>query len=295
MNIKVTGSSGYVGSLLCKILNLPLENRFDILDCNNPMDIKHDSVQELICNKADVIVHLAGISGLKACQDNEILSNETNTLATVRLAEKAKKSGVKRFIFASSSAVYGEAQRYRMDEAHPTEPRSSYGQQKLRAEEILKLACKTFEVIILRKSNLYGYGLTCKGITVIDKFLESVVKNEAIIITGTGAQRRDFFHVLDAVIVYKRLALSKKLRSGIYNLGGGETPSIRELAEKINDLADLILSRRSEIQFKPDTLGMMSHDFRYDFSKARCEFGYTPSFTTDFYIKEKLLIELRNG
>jgi len=293
MRIKVTGSSGFVGSLLSKTLNLPLENRYDILDANNQMDITKSSVTDLVCQQCDVIVHLAAISGLKACNDNPDKSHDVNTEATITLAEKAKKSGVKRFIFASSSAVYGEAQQYRMDESHPCEPRSIYGKQKLEAESILKLACKNFEVVILRKSNLYGYGLSWKGITVIDQFIERVIKGDPLTITGNGSQRRDFLHVLDAVNVYAKIAKSPKVRSGIYNLGGSETPSIREIAEKVNDTSESIFCKRSEIKFIEDKLGIVSHDFKYDSSKARCEFQYSPLLNIDFYIKERLLIELR--
>lgn len=292
MRTKVTGSSGFVGQLLCNVLSIPKADQYDIV--NGPtQDVTNEHVTDSVCQQADTIVHLAAISGLKACADDEAKSYAINTDATIRLAEKAKSNGVHRFIFPSSSAVYGEAQSYGMDESHPCDPRSVYGKQKLEAESILDLASPSFEVIILRKSNLYGWGMTWKGITVIDKFIEAVTKREPMKLVGTGSQKRDFLHILDAVSVYSTIVRAKRVRSGVYNLGGQTPMSVRAIAELVNDSASKILGWRSPIEFIPDDGAPLFHDFVYDSSKARCEWQYSPTMSIEFYIKERLLDYLR--
>lgn len=288
--VGITGASGFIGSLLTKMIDVPTTSQYDIL---TGQDITQTSTQMDCVASSDVIVHLAAISGLKACEDNKDYATLLNTEATVNLAHKAKDAGVRRFIFPSSSAVYGESQDFRMTETHLTDPRSHYGVTKLYAEQIMKLADRHFEVVILRKSNLYGYGMVWKGITVIDKFLEKYLAHEPLPITGTGSQRRDFVHVVDVAGLYAKLAKATKVRSGIYNIGGGECISIRELAEMVNDCGEAILGYRVGLDFKPATSEALWHDFTYDFSKAQREFQFKPSINIKFYIQERLLKHLR--
>lgn len=290
----ITGSSGFVGSLLCRVLPIPIADRYDILDGVSG-DITNSIIQSDICRDASTIIHLAAISGIKACSDHPTSSFAINVLATQQLALAAKKAGVRRFVFASSSAVYGEAQSYKMDETHPTDPRSEYGKQKLKAESILGLSSEEFEVIVLRKSNLYGWGMVWKGITVIDKFIDACLLHEPMKLVGTGSQKRDFLHVLDAVKVYTTLINAKRVRSGIYNLGGHTPLSVRQIAEMVNDISEEVTGHRSPIDFLPDDGSPLFHDFKYDSTKARMEFQYQPCMTVEFYIKERFLSAIRTG
>src|SRR3990167_10565092 len=214
--ISVTGSKGFIGSWLCSYLQVPNLRRFD-LEAGD--DLLYSTVQDLVVNRSEVIVPLAALSGLAACSERPKLADMINREVTIQLAQKAKAKGVRRFIFASSSSVYGEATSYLIDEHHPTNPRNVYGETKLAAEKILDLANETFEVVILRKSNVYGFGMKWKGETVIDKFIESYLKKEPIRMNGAGTQRRDFAHIMDVVGLYAKIATAAKIRSGIYNVG----------------------------------------------------------------------------
>ena len=279
--VVVTGSEGFLGSILCKRLRIPDTDKYDEV---KGKDVCESKVQDELVKGAHVIIHLAAISGIAACEKDPDIALATNTEATIEIARKAKKNGVRRIIFSSSSAVYGEAQDFVMNENHPCEPRTLYGKSKHQAEAILKLASPTFEVIILRKSNLYGWGTKWKGITVADQFIDKFLSKSSFEITGSGSQKRDFVHVIDVLNVYAKLTAATRVRSGIYNLGGTETMSIRQLAELTNDIGETILGYRVSVNYKPVTNEALWHDFRYDFSKAMKEFQYQPVITLDNYI-----------
>ena len=288
--ISVTGSKGFIGSWLCSYLQVPNLRRFDL---ETGDDLLYSTVQDLVVNRSDVIIHLAALSGLKACNERYKLADMVNHEATIQLAEKAKAGGVKRFIFASSSSVYGEAYKYLIDETHLTRPRNVYGETKLKAERISFLADDSFEVVILRKSNVYCFGMKWKGETVIDKFIESYLRKESIKINGTGTQKRDFVHIMDVVSLYGKIAMMPKVRSGIYNIGGTETISIRALAHQINDVGEAVFGYRVPIESIEGPTGAGWHDFKYDFSLAKMEFQYNPVFYIDDYLKERFLYEQR--
>lgn len=292
MRISITGSEGFLGGVIKKLLSIPYDSQYDIL---TGKDITRSEVQDEIASKFDILIHLAALSGVKACSNNPDYAKNLNIDSTLELARKLKISGGKRFIFASSSAVYGEACTYKMDESHPVNPRSLYGQTKLAAEKILDLADKKFEIIIFRQSNLYGFGMKWKGITVIDQFIHNYLNKLPLNIIGTGSQKRDFVHVMDVMSLYSKVAQVKKVRSGIYNVGGTETYSIRALAELINDLGESILGYRVPIEFTPANNEVLWHDFKFDYSKAMMEFQYKPVMTLDDYIKERLGIAIRTS
>jgi len=165
-HIYLTGSDGFIGSWLKNYLKLPQERCFDIL---HGRDMCERQYQEMVCQENATLILLHAISGIKQCNDDPDRAHRTNTESIIQIAELAKKRGVKRIIFASSSSVYGEVNSYHIEEDHPTKPRSVYGASKLAAENIIKLS-DSMEIIILRKSNVYGWGQYWKK-TVIDNFI----------------------------------------------------------------------------------------------------------------------------
>ena len=290
--ISVTGSSGFIGSLLCRVLNVQDTHQFDIV---TGRDITDEVITDQICQRSDIVIHLGAVSGIANCDKNRTEASATNTEATINLAHKLRETGCHRLIFASSSAVYGEAQQYVMDELHPTDPRNHYGHTKLLAEEIIGLASINFQIIVIRPSNIYGYGMTWKENTVISAFLKAYLENRPIIINGSGSQKRDFVHIMDITHLYARLATAPNVRSGIYNIGGNETISMRALAELVNDIGETVLGYRVPIEFKLDSNETMYHDFRYSSDRAKHTFQYEPIFQVKDFIKERLLIHLRRA
>ena len=294
--ILVTGSSGFIGSWLCRFLKIPEDLQYDIKKSPEEDITKPETVKRIANSNATVLIHLAGLSGVKDCEDDSRRARCVNTKATLELARACKASGFKRFIFASTSSVYGETSQYVIDERHPTQPRCEYGLTKLKAERILDLSVKGFEVAILRKSNVYGYGTYWKGRTVIDAFIKQYIDQNPFRITGAGLQKRDFLHIHDAARLYAQIAKSKRVRSGIYNVGGGEVISIRALADLVNNIGESVLGWRCDIEEIPSNSKEASwHDFRYDYQKAQMEFQFKPALTLDDYIKERFLYEIRRS
>jgi len=290
MSISITGSNGFVGMWLCRALSINNYNRFDVLEGN---DITRQSIQKKVVSGHSTVIHLASISGLKACQDDPKKARLINTVATMNLAKLAKRHNVKRFIFASTSAVYGESNSYLMNEQHDLNPRSVYGKTKLAAEKILDLSNNNFTVIILRKSNIFGWGYMWKGITVIDKFIEKYFNKEPFEIRGDGSQKRDFVNLQDIIWLYKEIATAKSVKSGIYNIGGNECISIIALAEMVNSIGEYMFGYRVPIKHHNGDLGMTSHDFKYSSDKARCEFKFVPQFDIKSYLIERFKHEMR--
>lgn len=290
--IAVTGASGLVGSWFCTINQTPISRRFDLVTGH---DITNRKIRDEIVKDCDVVLNLAALSGIKSCNDDPKGAKKVNEDACIDLAKAAKKAGVKRFIQASTSSVYGETSKYRINEAHPTEPRSLYGKTKLKAEKILSLSDDSFEVVILRKSNIYGCGVFSKPNTVIDSFLRAYLDKQPMKIAGNGQQKRDFLHIMDAVRLYSQIAKADKVRSGIYNVGGSETLSINQVADLINEIGKDSCGWTVPLDYVETDGGMTSHDFVYDYSKCRMEFAYKPAFTVRDYICEHLFAEMRRN
>ena len=290
--ITITGNRGYIGAFLERVMRTGghIVTGYDIRTIHSD-DIRLKETQEVIARNSDVVIHLAALSGVAACKEYEI-AMETNYVGTTDLALRCKELGVKRFIFASTSAVYGETRSFRLSEDHPKNPRNTYGSSKLYAEKILGNATDEFQVIILRKSNVYGMGLSCKGITVLDKFVESYLRKQPIMIVGSGTQKRDFLHIMDAVRLYAWLAVTPNRNSGVYNVGGGQCISIRELADMVNEIGRNVFGYTVDVTTSENVRDGF-HDYVYDFERVRMEHLFKPAFTLDDYIKERMLMAMR--
>jgi len=159
---------------------------------------------------------------------------KTNVLGTLNVLEAAKKYGVKKIIFSSSAAVYGNPVVIPTPENYPLKPESLYGLAKLTAENIFQVYYKLFNLsyIILRYSNVYGPGQKPgrQGSLVAD-FIKKISQDEEVIINRSGKQTRDYLYV-DDVITANLLAMKSK-KVGIYNVGSGSETGINDIFYKI--------------------------------------------------------------
>jgi UDP-glucose 4-epimerase len=245
--ILVTGGAGFIGSNLVhkliednnKLIVLDslhrgsIQNLKEYIDSKKIILIKGDIRNQHDINKigkVDIIYHLAAQSNVMGSVSDPDYSFSTNVDGTYNILKFASESNVKKFIFASSREVYGNAQYIPVDEKHQLKPLNMYGTTKL-AGEIL---CRHFQnrgmdIIILRISNTYGPGDKDR---VIPIFLENIKNKKDLVLYG-GNQVLDFIWVEDVVNSIIEISQNDKYSGETLNIGTGIGTSIVDLAKKI--------------------------------------------------------------
>ena len=254
--ILITGGAGYLGSILSRkliergyavrcfdrlyfgkepIRSLLGNERFElvkgnILDIDNNLDLLKD---------IDAIVHLAGIANDPTGDLQPEMTQLVNYSATVKLAELAKKEGVKRFVFASSCSVYGQSIIEELDEESALNPVSIYAESKVKAEmEILKMADDKFAPVSLRQATLFGVSPRMRFDLAINLMVMHALTKKKVFVWGGGKQWRPFLHVRDSADAFvKCLEVSLETISGqIFNVSNtGGNYQIIKLANIVKD------------------------------------------------------------
>ena len=254
MNILVTGGAGFIGShlvrhLLAKGENVTaLDNLSTGLAENLPpeaklveMDILDEELPKVVAAGAfDAIVHLAAQTMVDTSIKNPLLDTRENLLGTVQVLEAARGANVKRVIFASTAAAYGDVKEDDLPvrEAQPTEPMSFYGLSKLSVEKYLEMYRKIYgmEYVVLRFANVYGerQGDGGEG-GVISIFAKAVAEGRDITIYGDGEQTRDFVYAGD-IAEGIWAALRTEEVNAAYNLSTQTETSLRELVSLLAEI-----------------------------------------------------------
>lgn len=251
MNILVTGGAGFIGSNLVdkliekghhivvvdnlstgKISNLNPKCAFIKADL---VEMPIDSLDALMSN-IQYVFHLAAKARVQPSISDPLSFNEHNVTATLKLLDSANRSGsVKRFIFSSSSSVYGQGNKLPFDETMTPSPISPYALQKLIGEQYCQLYSKIYnlDTVCLRYFNVYGNRQPTSGAycTVLGIFKSQSNEGKSLTITNDGEQKRDFTHVYD-VVNANVLAMEyvPKLSGKCFNIGYGKSVSINEVA-----------------------------------------------------------------
>lgn len=259
MNILVTGGAGFIGSHLVRHLLAKgeqvtaLDNLSTGLAENLPpeaklveMDILDEDLPKVVATGAfDAIVHLAAQTMVDTSIKNPLLDTRENLLGTVQVMEAARAANVKRVIFASTAAVYGDVKEDDLPvrEAQPTLPLSFYGLSKLSVEKYLEMYENLYgmEYVVLRFANVYGerQGDGGEG-GVISIFAKAVAEGRDITIYGDGEQTRDFVYAGD-IAEGIWAALRTEEVNAAYNLSTQTETSLRELVSLLAEI------RRREI------------------------------------------------
>ena len=254
MNILVTGGAGFIGShlvrhLLAKGENVTaLDNLSTGLAENLPpeaklveMDILDEDLPKVVAAGAfDAIVHLAAQTMVDTSIKDPLLDTRENLLGTVHVLEAARAANVKRVIFASTAAVYGDVKEDDLPvrEAQPTLPLSFYGLSKLSVEKYLEMYEKLYgmEYVVLRFANVYGerQGDGGEG-GVISIFAKAVAEGRDITIYGDGEQTRDFVYAGD-IAEGILAALRTEEVNAAYNLSTQTETSLRELVSLLAEI-----------------------------------------------------------
>ncbi len=256
--VLVTGGCGFIGS---HIVDTFIRNHYEVAVYDNlstgSMKNVHSNVVAFIGNiedegslekaiekfRPDYVVHEAAqVSVQNSIAD---ISNDAliNIIGTINIIKLAHKYAVKKIIFASSAAVYGNAHVMPISISHPTHPLSPYGASKKTAEDYLILAKKLFNLdyVILRYSNVYGPRQTPSGEGgVISIFTNHVINNEQPIIYGDGLQTRDFIYVED--VASANLQALRFSGNGVFNISSTTSTSINQLFSMIQSISHRNLS-----------------------------------------------------
>lgn len=263
--VLVTGGAGYIGSKLVKKISKS-EFSINVFDAfyfgNNIKKIKNVKFiqgdirkppKELF-NKVDIVIHLAALSNDPTADFNPSANFAINTIATKKLALQAKRSGVKRFIFASSCSIYDTEQLENSvdDENSKVSPTRAYSLSKYKAEkELLKIADKNFCVTILRMGTVFGHSDRMRYDLVINSMVKDALSKGVIKIFSSGMQWRPLIDLNDAVRAYILLLTepSKKINKQIINISLGNF-LIKNIAYIIQETLKENFNVNTKIQYE---------------------------------------------
>ena len=267
MKCIVTGGAGFIGSHLVdrlitdghevhivdnlstgKMENVNPKAQFHNFDLANHKVNKILFGWEDLWKGTDVVFHMACLARVQPSIENPIEYHSANVNGTLNMLEVCRKYGVKRFVFSSSSSVYGDVEEKDLptSENSKLNPMSPYALHKLVGEQYCKLYSELYqlETVSLRYFNVYGDRQPTSGAycLVMGVFAQQRLNGEPMTIRGDGEQRRDFTHVDDVVDANVRcMDYPLEMNGDVFNIGNGDNKSV-------NDIADLIGGDRVNVE-----------------------------------------------
>ncbi len=306
----ITGVAGFIGSHLAEQL---AEEGFDVVgidsfEDNYPRWIKEKNIENLLkhpkftfikasllsdnlfrssqmlsnLKEMEYIFHQAAQAGVRRSwgKDFEIYTN-SNILATQKLLEVAKGLNIKKFVYASSSSVYGDAENLPVKENASPKPLSPYGASKLAAESLCYLYWKSFGVPVVSLRYFTVYGPRQRPDMAFHKFIKGILRDEEIYIYGSGEQTRDFTYISDIV---KANLLALNAPSGeIFNIGGGNRITLTDVLS----LIETLIGKKAGVK-KTNTRKGDVHDTWADIKKANSFMGYSPKISLKEGLKKQI-------
>ena len=290
MRCLVTGGAGFIGSnLVDKLIddgheviifdnystgkkeNVNPKAKFFLVDISHQPSFKDKTMEEIMTG-VDVVFHLAAKARVQPSIENPIEYHNTNVNGTLNMLDACRRYGVKRFIFSSSSSVYGDVEQLPTSEGHELNPMSPYALHKLQGEQYCKLFSELYglETVCLRYFNVYGERQNTEGAycLVMGIFAGQLLKGEPMTINGDGENRRDFTYVGDVVDANIRcMDYPLELNGEAFNIGNGDNRSVNQIANLLSEDGDRI-NKESVIEPK-ETLA--------NNSKAKKILGWKPT------------------
>jgi len=298
--ILVTGSLGQLGSYLCedildsskevigldnganKCLNIPERiNKVTILG-----NIRDEKIVNKVLNEVEMVIHCAAQVSVENSLNNPVYDAENNVIGTINLLQAALRySSIKRFVYISTAASYGNPVELPINENHPQNPLSPYGLSKLAGEKYVHMFWQIHRLptVVIRPFNIYSKRADPKSpySGVITKFIGRVKSNKPPIIEGDGKQTRDFIHIKDVVQMIRSVLEKEDAVGEVFNCGCGNPVSINQLAETITKIA----GKTFEPVYIEERKGDIKHSYA-DIKKAKKLLHFKPKFELKEGLKE---------
>jgi UDP-glucuronate 4-epimerase len=295
----VTGCSGFVGSTLTdslladghevlgvdvlldnyawsvKLANLEPARDYDAFDFL-PLDLAEAELEPLL-EGCDLVFHLAAEPGVRTSWGQRFASYErNNVLATQRLLEAVKPTPEKRVVYASSSSIYGDAERLPTPEDTRPQPFSPYGVTKLAAEHLCSLYHGNFGLATVSLRYFSVYGPRQRPDMAFNRFCRAALAGESLTVFGDGEQTRDFTYVGDVVAATRAAAVSPAAPGRVYNVGGGSRVSVNEALDLIASFSE----RPLDVVYVESERGDV-RDTGADTRRARRDLGFDPETSVE--------------
>jgi UDP-glucose 4-epimerase len=291
MNILVTGGAGFIGSHLVEAL-IGKGHRVRVLDdfssghernlapfgrrvTLHRGDCADEKVARRACKGMDAVFHLAAMPSVTRSVQDPLGSHRANATATLTTLVAARDAGVRRFVYAGSSAVYGDSPSLPKRESMPTKPLSPYGLGKLAGEHFVRLFATLYgmETVTLRYFNVFGprqdAGSPYSG--VISLFVTALIEGRRPVVYGNGRQTRDFTYIANVVDANLRALRAKGLAGQSVNVATGNRISLLDLHRALSDALGVSLP----LQKGPPRAGDILHS-QAGIGAAKRLLGYRP-------------------
>ena len=294
MHCLVTGVAGFIGSHLAERL---LADGHDVCGIDNfidyyPRKIKENNLRVLhskarfsfiegdlltmdlspYCDSVDWIFHQAAQPGVRASWGNDFVRYvECNVLITHRLLELALRKNIKRFVYASSSSIYGDITVLPLTESTLPRPFSPYGVTKLAAEHLCKLYYENFKLATVSLRYFTVYGPRQRPDMAFHRFCKAIIEQQPISIYGNGEQTRDFTYVSDVVKANLLAASSERAIGKVLNIAGGARSSLHEVIQLLQEISGLPVT----VTFADKQYGDVQHTCAST-TRAEQVLGYRP-------------------
>ncbi len=313
MRSLVTGVAGFVGSNLAERL---IKEGHEVLgiDCFTDYyarSIKEENLKGLLQKSGftflednlleanlsellvgvDYIFHQAAQAGVRSSWGTEFeIYTSNNILVVQKLLEACKGLGIKRFVYASSSSVYGDSEEFPLREKSLLKPVSPYGVTKLAGEHLCYSYWKNYQIPVISLRYFTVYGPRQRPDMAFHRFMRAILNGGEIEVYGNGEQTRDFTFISDAVFG-NILAMKSCARGEIFNIGGGSRVSVNEVLDMIQRIA----GKTAKIVHRDAQKGDVRHTLA-DTSEAKKHLGYIPEVDLKTGLKEewKWLNKLRD-
>ena len=313
--VAVTGAAGYIGSrVVAELRETHPEWTVTALDnfyrgslrtigdtAVEHVDIRNRDRLESALDGADVVLHLAAISGVDDCEEKADLAYEVNVQGTNNVAWICRKTGAA-MAFPFSMAVLGDPDRFPITVDHPRGPMNWYGRTKHLSEDAVQTFAEgEFPAHQFMISNLYGHHVVdgqhvSKG-TVINFFVDRASAGEPLTVYEPGTQSRNFVHVVDVARAFVRSAerLLEQLDDGVtgteqFEIATDEDPSVMTMADLVADIAAETDGERPAVELVENPRGneTLVSDFDVDWSSAREQLGWEPTRTVEGTVSDLL-------